>query len=221
MLDIMLDIFVINLHNRPDRWHQINHLLGKHFNLIRVEGIQHHDGWKGCFLSHKKCLKIAKEQNLKHIIVMEDDCVPFINISNFCNRLLKVKKQIEGQWWDIILGGVFSNEKINVKRFISNRDLLYAEIDKGFCTHLIFYNHTSYDFFIHHPLNQPIDHVWHNKLKAFVLLPFLANQRPNYSDISKQNISYIFDNLIKTNLELLYYQKQKSKLNKTLNFKLL
>jgi GR25 family glycosyltransferase involved in LPS biosynthesis len=200
--------------DRPDRWHHISNLYGKHFNLIRVEATKHNEGWKGCFLSHKKCLQIAKENKLENIIVMEDDCIPFINFPDFINRVNYVKSHIDEKRnynnWHIILGGVFSNSKINVKSIINRQGILYAEINKGFCTHLMFYNHSSYDFFIQHPLNHPIDHVWHNKLKAFVVLPFLANQRPNYSNITNKHTSSIFDSLVKTNLELLFLQKQKS-----------
>ena len=48
---------------------------GNDFNLIRVDAIKHTNGHIGCFLSHKKCLQIAKELGLKNIIVMEDDCI--------------------------------------------------------------------------------------------------------------------------------------------------
>lgn len=215
----MLNIFVINMANRPDRWHYINNLFGNHFNLIRVEATKHNEGWKGCFLSHKKCLQIAKENKLDNIIVMEDDCIPFINFPDFYNRVCLIQSHINEKRnynnWHIILGGVFSNKKINVKSTTNNHGIVYTEIDKGFCTHLMFYNHTSYEFFIQHPINNPIDHVWHNKLKAFVVLPFLANQRPNYSDISKKHTSSIYDNLVKTNLELSRIQKKNtsSKMN--------
>jgi GR25 family glycosyltransferase involved in LPS biosynthesis len=203
----MLTIFVINLEERKDRWSQVLELFGKYFRIERVDAEKHNEGWKGCFLSHKKCLQIAKERNLKNIIVMEDDCIPFLtSVNKFAHKLRMIKEILDQQSdWDIVLGGVFSNNDIGVNEIIrfKKQHLIFLRILKGFCTHLMFYNRRCYDFFLNHPLTRPIDHVWQGKLKAYVPLPFLANQRPSYSNISKKKDLHVYKEIVKTNFLLM------------------
>jgi GR25 family glycosyltransferase involved in LPS biosynthesis len=49
-----------------------------------VEAIRRENGAIGCFLNFKKCIKIAKENNMKYIIILKDDCLP---MNNFENRI--------------------------------------------------------------------------------------------------------------------------------------
>ena len=87
----MIDLYVINLTKRKDRWdHIVKTFTDPQLNLIRVEAEIAQKPWIGCFLSHKKCLKIAKEKGLKNIMVIEDDCLP-MNKNNFVSRLIKIK----------------------------------------------------------------------------------------------------------------------------------
>jgi hypothetical protein len=196
-----MDIYVINMAERGDRWQMIKKLYSPYFNLIRVEAVKNENGWVGCFASHKKCLSIAKRKDLQSIVVMEDDCVPFINIGNFVARLQRLKTELDkvGNWGDIVLGGVFGSEPIEIVSSLQGKKELLCRINKGYCTHLVIYNKSSYDFFLRHPMTAPIDNIWYNKISAFVPIPFLANQRQNYSNIANQYVSHIYDNILKTN----------------------
>ena len=80
---------------------------GNDFNLIRVDAIKHTNGHIGCFLSHKKCLQIAKELGLKNIIIMEDDCtLNLLYKYNFSLKLLNINNFLDSyDNWDIFLGG--------------------------------------------------------------------------------------------------------------------
>ena len=90
----MIDLFVINLIDCKNRREQIiqDFRLYKDIQLNFVEGIRHENGGIGCFLSFKKCIKIAKENNMKYIIILEDDCLP---MNNFENRLKKLLTYLE------------------------------------------------------------------------------------------------------------------------------
>jgi GR25 family glycosyltransferase involved in LPS biosynthesis len=185
----MQDIYVINLPHRNDRLEKIKSIFSN-FNIIVVEGVKHDDPVIGCFLSHKKCLLIAKEKNLKNIVVMEDDCCPFDNILNFTNRFNEIKKYLdEHDNWNIFLGGTIETKKINIVNKIENTNNLF-NINIGYCTHLIIYNCTIFDYFLNHDLNKPIDHTWMEKYNAIVSIPFIASQDDVYSDILKSNYSY-------------------------------
>jgi len=180
---------------REDRWKQIQALYSNYFTLIRVNAIQHAEGWKGCFLSHKKCIQLAKHSKMDQIIVMEDDCVPFLNISDFVKRLNIICEQLNKlKAWHIFLGGVYGNSippATRSSKLIQIKNQKYQQIHFGFCTHLIIYNSSCYEFFLQHPVNRPIDHVWHGKLTALIPLPFLANQNNGFSNIQHKFVSNV------------------------------
>ena len=64
----MIDIYVINLADRPDRCEQIrkDFLEYTNINLIFIDAIKHSNGNIGCTRSFKKCVSIAKE-NAEHL----------------------------------------------------------------------------------------------------------------------------------------------------------
>ena len=66
----MIDIYVIHLADRPDRYEQIKNdfLTYTDINLIFVDAIKHNPGAIGYSRSFKKCVAIAKEKNLKKLI---------------------------------------------------------------------------------------------------------------------------------------------------------
>jgi len=188
----MIDIYVINLKERTDRWEHIKHTFGNFFNIIRIDAVKNDDGAKGCFMSHKKCLEIAKEKNLKNIIVFEDDCT----ISNhYKNNFLEKFKEIydfleNHKEWDIFLGGVTYLEEKNIKKKIVYNDNYFFEINKGNNTNLVIYNNTSYDFFLKHDINVPIDDVWHHKLNGLICYPLIAHQLSGISNIANTVVNY-------------------------------
>jgi hypothetical protein len=187
-----LKIYVINMLEREDRWKQIQSLYANHFTLIRVNAIHNNEGWKGCFLSHKKCIQLAKHSKMDQIIVMEDDCVPFININDFVKRLNTICEQLNKlKAWHILLGGVYGNMMPRNLKIIQLKNQKCQQIYNGFCTHLIMYNSSCYDFVLQHPINRPIDHIWHGKLTALVPLPFLANQNNGFSNIQHKFVSNV------------------------------
>lgn len=203
----MLDIYVINIKERSDRWNHILKTFGNDFNLINVEAIKHQEGWKGCFLSHKKCLNIAKEKGLKNIIVMEDDCNIFCD--NFVERLMIIKKYLDNNDdWYIFLGGTFKTEIYNVLNKIKYENINLLEISYGYCMHLVIYNNKSYDYILDTEIIEPIDHVWPKLFNAIISIPFIATQIDNYSDIENK-IQNSFRKKIKiTNNRLLEYSKK-------------
>jgi GR25 family glycosyltransferase involved in LPS biosynthesis len=203
----MLDIYVINIKERSDRWNHILKTFGNDFNLINVEAIKHQEGWKGCFLSHKKCLNIAKEKGLKNIIVMEDDCNIFCD--NFVERLMIIKKYLDNNDdWYIFLGGTFKTETYNVLNKIKYENINLLEISYGYCMHFVIYNNKSYDYILDTEIIEPIDHVWPKLFNAIISIPFIATQIDNYSDIENK-VQNSFRKKIKiTNKRLLEYSKK-------------
>jgi GR25 family glycosyltransferase involved in LPS biosynthesis len=198
---MMLDIYVINLEERVDRWQHIVKTFGNDFNLIRVDAIKHNEGWKGCFLSHKKCLQIAKEKKLQNIIVMEDDCDKLNN--NFVDRLYKIKEYLNNNdKWYIFLGGTFCTTKKNIIKKINYEHDNLFEINYGFCTQLVIYNNKSYDKIIDYEINEPIDNIWPKLFNSLISIPFLTTQVLSYSNINTDKISSFTQKINSTNKRL-------------------
>ena len=102
-----IDVYVINLKYRTDRWKHIENTFGQHFNLHRVDAVKHKNGAVGCFMSHQKCIQLAKEQDMEYIIVLEDDCTLSKTYKN--NIVQKLKETLlflqKYKEWDIFTGG--------------------------------------------------------------------------------------------------------------------
>ena len=129
-----MDIYVINLKHREDRWNKLLNIWKNtelfSINLIRVDAIYNKDnGAIGCFQSHQKCIEIAKTNGLKKILVIEDDCVP-INYNNindnindniddmgiFYDKILKLNDILDNIGnWNILYG---AGNKIRVNNII-------------------------------------------------------------------------------------------------------
>jgi glycosyl transferase family 25 len=208
----MLDIYIINIKERTDRWEHISNSFGKNFNLIRIDAIKNKNGQIGCFLSHKKCVQFAKDNKLKNIIVMEDDCEPYCD--NFVDRLICIKQYLDNNDdWNIFLGGVFHTSSYHIinKVDIQNENLF--EITNGYCAHFIIYNHTCYDLFLSADETQcPIDLYWQEKITALIPIPFIATQKSSFSDIINKHDDTYRKRIKLTNKRLVnYLNVEKSK----------
>lgn len=144
------------------------------------------------FLSHIECIKIAKENKMKNIFVIEDDCIPYHEEKNFEERLCKIKKILDtNNNWDIFLGGANIIYSHNITDILHIDDENFILSDKGKMTHMICYNESSYDFFLTKNVftSHPIDVCWHYKLKALIPTPFIAEQLSSYSNIQNKKLN--------------------------------
>ena len=185
----MDNIFVINLEERKDKMEHINKTFGNYFNVNRVDAIKDNEGWKGCLQSHLKCIKYAKDNNLKYIIVIEDDCTPMGE--NWFERFKNIKENIfdKKDDWDIFLGGSIKTSVKHIKKYDFKSDNIY-NISRSHSTYCIVYNHTCYDYFLNSNLELPIDVLWHKKIKCIIPLPFIFSIIASVSDIAKIYVNY-------------------------------
>ena len=179
----MLNIYVINLKEREDRWNNIVNIFGKDFNLIRVDAIKHENGLIGCFLSHQKCLKIAKEKQLQNIIVMEDDCIVNQQCENYysktINEIISFLNNNNDEW-DIFTGCCNKTAGENILKKINYNDDnngIMIQINMASSSHFMIYNKSSYEFYLDiKNITCAIDRVWNYNLRAFTYLPFIFHQ---------------------------------------------
>lgn len=203
----MIDFYVINLKERTDRKNEIIETFKNYqdINLIFVDAIRHENGPIGCFLSHKKCIQIAKDLNLKNIVVIEDDC---LLLENFYERFINIKKFLDSKNdWKLFLGGATHCKKLLYKIKDSIEDLYFA--NNLATSHFMIYNNTCYDFFLNFDeTKSPVDRCWNNKMDAIIPVPYLATQRKSYSDIAKCRNITIF-RMINANNQFLINETNK------------
>ena len=193
------DIYIIHLNHDKKRKEKIIKKFSNYFNLNFIEGIIDENSKKGCFLSHLKCIQIAKEKKLDYIIVLEDDCIIknddenwFTRFKNTKEYLLKYKDN-----WNLYLGAVNRCNQSNILKIIDYNNEKLLKINKGTCLHFAIYNNNCYDFFLNQKFNGlPIDQIWFNKLSAIINYPFIFTQESEFSNIAKKYINYksIFEN---------------------------
>ncbi len=184
-----MDFYVINLKEREDRLKDIKNEF-YNYNLKIIEAVKHEEGWKGCFESHKKCIKYAVENKMNYIIVLEDDCIK----TEFFDKKIKIiLEYLENNKdkWDIFLGGVtFVYD--NIEKEYLNKDIGLISLSFGKTSHFIIYNSSCYNIMLNKNINIPLDKsIWlENKLKIISIIPFIAKQKTDYSSIEKKNVNY-------------------------------
>lgn len=110
-------ILVINLDRHVDRWAQFirqAEIYGFKHLVTRFPAISHPDGAYGCSLSHRECLRLAKRNGWKNVLILEDD-VKFLYSPrytyNALNRALdKLESLPEG--WDLFYLGMSMRERL-------------------------------------------------------------------------------------------------------------
>lgn len=221
------NIFYINLESRPDR----NSHFEKEINKIGLEAtrfnaIKQKNGALGCSMSHLALLKYAKNNNMDHILIMEDD-ICFLNPEVFINSLnLFLSNNIV---FDVLLIAGNNMEpytKINdfcvkiqkcqtttgylVKQHYY--DKLIENIEQGIKNLLNNITKTN-DF--------AIDQYW-TKLqitdKWFLLTPLTVTQKPDYSNVEKRIINYNRVMLDLDKKHLIHIGKTKPHVNLTNTF---
>ena len=225
-MDSILDItnvFYINLESRPDRKSHVEEqlkIIG--LNYTRFNAIKLPNGALGCSMSHLKCLELAKQQNLDHILIVEDD-ITFLNPSLFVNQMNKFLSN--HKTWDVVLAAgnnmppykVIDDSCVQITRCQTTTgymvkshyfDTLIDNIREG----------------IKHLIREPEKHVLYaidkywfrlqDKDIWYLITPLTVTQREDYSDIEKRPTNYTN---VMTDLDKKWFferQKQIKMLNK-------
>lgn len=192
-------VYYINLKERIDRKkHVEEQLKNLGFNPNRFNATKLPNGALGCSLSHLKLLKYAKENNLDHILIVEDDIL-FLNkdlfIEQFNKFLSKNKK------FDVVL--LAGN---NMPPFLQFNDycikVTRCQTTTGYlvCNH--YYDTLINNFaeginrLIHDPNSHvlyAIDKYWfklQEKNNWYLITPLTVTQKADYSDIEKRYTNY-------------------------------
>lgn len=184
-------ILCINLPERQDR----RTSLLKEFALwpARVEivsAIRKKPGWKGCTLSHLKCIEIAKQRKYPWVICVEDDCQLQPGALKSLQSVLPYLWNNRGKW-DIFSGGISMLKKEGAP---INKDLQLIEAN-GYAAHFMLIHAGTYDKILNNiPKDDEhikiIDVFYSENLRMWTRVPYLSIQRPSASDIENKNVNY-------------------------------
>mgnify|MGYP000185569833 CR=1 FL=1 len=205
-------IICINLNKRADRWSEMTEQFKKHsLNVLRFEAVDGNPmGWRtsdwagtersiegalGCIASHVAIYKMAKENNWKRVLIVEDDC-DFVD--NLCDVFEKSITALPDDWDFLYFGGVhetrggqFVPEKINehfvrAKRIITTSCYAISNsvIDLSLSTIL------KDEPVFNCPIDAYLGAYIQPHCKTYAFHPPLAWQRASYSDIQKGHRDY-------------------------------
>jgi glycosyl transferase family 25 len=193
------NIFYINLDKRSDRKaHFENQMKMLRWQAHRFPAIEHQNGAIGCSMSHLKLLEYAKEQNLDHILIMEDD-ITFLNPMLFIQNLNKFfSSEID---FDVLL---IAGNNMGVFNVINENSVqvTHCQTTTGYLVKSNYFDTLIDNFRVGIQLLcqninlrdiYAIDQYWsklQQKDKWLLLTPLTVTQKPDYSDIEKRVINY-------------------------------
>jgi len=147
----------------------------------------------GCIKSHLNILLYCQKNNIKNVLITEDD-VEFCQ--NFNDKFFQYSKELPN--WDMLYFGANhalcnpyeSNPPIKIT------DHVY-KVMHAYSTHAYAVNSSCYQYLIDriskmtHPLDVIYSHIQKN-LNVYLFRPHLAWQSEGYSDIIETNVDYSF-----------------------------
>ena len=199
-LDDIKHAFYINLEHRTDRKEHVIEELKKigitanRFNAIKME-----NGAIGCSMSHLKILQNALQNNLDHVLIIEDD-ITFLNPELFKCQINKFFK-IHNNNWDVIL---FAGNNIPPYENIDDTCIKVSrcQTTTGYLVnkHYIKVLVQNIKLGLTQLLNKPnekhlfaIDMFWFVLQRSsnwYLITPPTVVQREDYSDIEKKLTNY-------------------------------
>lgn len=213
--DLFERIYCINLKERTDKWEQSLLEFDKlgikdkviKFDAIRFVGeLPAQYRWFnlracGCTASHRQIIKICHAENVKNVLVLEDD----VEFHNDPIKNLKLSlEELKNHEWDIYyLGMSPTNEKHEKPLERVSENLL--KVNSALTTHAIAYNNSAYKILLDtvpeglniiewQIKNESYDGFlmrnFLSKNKAFCSNEYLATQRDSFSDINLGQASH-------------------------------
>ena len=187
------NVFYINLTERIYRKAQVEQQL----NLVglnsfnRFNAIKLPNGALGCSMSHLKCLQLAKERNLDHILIVEDDII-FLNPGIFIGQLNKFLQN--NKEWDVLL---IAGNNVPPYRVVDDTcvQVSWCQTTTGYLIRKQYYDtlinniKEGINKLIREPKNKimyAIDKYWLSLQKKdtwLLLVPLTVSQREGYSNI--------------------------------------
>lgn len=206
-------IVCVNLKSRPDRLVAFNEGLPEEFKdkVVILDAIDGNklllpDWWPGghsgygCYLSHKRIIEDAIQDDLNSILILEDDAE---FVPDFYKKFVEFNKEVPNDAEYILYGGQLSYvnayppEKVSehvLRAFSVERTHAYALIGKSILRAV--HKHLSDVNWHRGHVDSRLTMLQHTISTCYVPDKWLINQRESYSDLMKRDIQYNFPNPI-------------------------
>ena len=175
----MFKILCINLAERTDRRAQIEEEINKfgcYDSFEIVEAVRD----TTCFLSHRKCIELAKERGWKDVLILEDDCV-FTDDAFEVIQEMFVDIAINKIDWSILFFG--PNLQGQILKVSDN----LLRLSSAFALHAYLVNENVYDAILALPYGREMDVQISSEIipnfPCFMPRKIVAQQRPSFSDL--------------------------------------
>jgi GR25 family glycosyltransferase involved in LPS biosynthesis len=198
-------IFCINLARRPDRWIECKKIFNDlDINVIKfdaldyekIEGVPDRDkGRYGCTHSHLEIINLAKQNNYKNVLILEDDICQHNNV-NITYDTLKNSISELPENWEMFYLSANPQENNNCLTNFSNN---LCTVNAVFTTHAVAINNTAYENILQgynntvHSIKNIVDVLVnidgyyinrvHVNNKTYMPKKLLFTQRNNFSNI--------------------------------------
>lgn len=194
-----MEVFCIHLPHRADRMVNIRKLerFYPSINIRIVEGVRHERGLTGCLLSHKKIVRMAKEQKRPYVWVIEDDCKFLPSNGLLASYAKSVVDYLAANPHIDIVNGCGNLYEYQIDSVVPFRDMFFLKSPKVMATHCIFYSASCYDKILALDENSCAIDEYTNLMNMSYTFPFLGFQVVSFSDIAKKDVNY--DNMISSN----------------------
>jgi hypothetical protein len=214
-------VLVINLDGRPDRWAAIaSDCRAAGLDPIRVPAVSMTPGWQGCGLSHLECLRIAKQQQMPWVLVLEDDAAFTPAAIERFRSLLPFLWKYRLEWGRFNGGPTFEQDP-PLKALSCEPPVIIAN---GLCTHFNLIHSGMYDYLLewrpdqdrmidvyfralHQRLGVPcrsiatVPHISVQRMSVSDIQPGLEQQYPSYFRYAEQKLKESIDRELQPGLE--------------------
>jgi glycosyl transferase family 25 len=186
-------IYCINLDERPDRWEECILEFKKIgiTNIERFSAIKHERGEIGCRESHIQIIEKCKKQNLKNVLIFEDDVLFLEENINYIEDTLNQLSEVD---WDLFYLGATVDPNVSyfnkIKKNLVSTNFAYT-------THAYAINSTVFDKILDEAPKYPIIDVFYCRNivplgRSLIMNPMVAIQKEGYSSIQKQQANYMW-----------------------------
>lgn len=193
MFDFIEKVIYINLEERTDRREQIEKELSifPSDKVIRFNAIKHEKGLIGCGMSHIVCIELAKQNNWKNVLIVEDD----MKWNNFDIGYSILERLVQNPFDVIMLGGTY------VRYYHGSYKLHFAATATAYLINNHYYD-TILNTFNESLLKLCKEYIpplyahdiyWRTlqaKDNWFIVAPSLCIQRSGYSNIENKEVDY-------------------------------
>jgi GR25 family glycosyltransferase involved in LPS biosynthesis len=185
-MKIKIPTYVINLKHRKDRYyHIINEITKLELSQAQiVDAIQHFNPAMGCFESHLKCIRLAKENELPYVLILEDDAIFTDNVVDILNNAFTEVQTFE---WDMFFLGA------NLQTRATRISDTLLKLNGAYAAHAYFVHERFYDTILNLPKTCEIDVHYYNLMSnhnVYMCDPMIAYQLPSYSDLQNGHRDY-------------------------------